>query len=99
VDNFNEILIQKAWKYGFCVLSLLYKLMRDMKNNMFSTNSVRLYLSIDWPYASTCFATDMVKYGSEVSAAVVSMWFSTYFPSPIGWLEYKKMKENLNMNV
>ncbi len=50
-------------------------------SSTFRTNEVTLFLAKKFPYASTSFAQDMVKYGDNVDSNIVENWFKRYFPT------------------
>jgi hypothetical protein len=46
----------------------------------FQTNEVTLFLSQRYPYATTCFAQDMLKHGDTVKSTIVEKWFPFILP-------------------
>ncbi len=61
----------------------------------FETNQVTLHLAKTKPYAATCFAQDMVKYGDTVPSIEVEKWFKRYFPSNVNQYEFRNLEANV----
>jgi len=65
VDKFNDNLILKAWKYGFSVVSLLCKLMRDMKTNLMCLLLVYLFI-VDEPCRVNLLKEPVQRFNTEL---------------------------------
>ena len=65
----------------------------------FQTNEVTLFLSRNFPYATTCFAQDMLKHGDTVKSTVVEKWFRGYFPSEVAAQQYRNLEANVTQTV
>jgi hypothetical protein len=65
----------------------------------FQTNQVTLHLAKTKPYASRCFAEDMVKFGDTVPSIEVEKWFKRYFPSNVNQYEFRNLEANVTQTV
>ena len=63
-DKFNANLTQKAWKYEVFVVSLLCKLMRDMKTNLMCLMLVYLFI-IDKPARVNLIKEPVQRFNTE----------------------------------
>jgi len=70
-----------------------------LSKSTFKTNEVTLFLSKRYPYATTCFAQDMLKHGDTVKSVVVEKWFKSYFPSEVAYSEYRMLEANVTQTV
>jgi len=70
-----------------------------LSKSTFETNEVTLFLSKRYPYATTCFAQDMLKHGDTVKSVVVEKWFKSYFPSEVAYSEYRMLEANVTQTV
>jgi len=67
VDKFNDNLILKAWKYRFSVVSLLCKLMRDMKTNLMCLLLVYLFI-VDEPCRVNLLKEPVQRFDTELAS-------------------------------
>ena len=70
-----------------------------LSKSTFKTNEVTLFLSKRYPYATTCFAQDMLKHGDTVKSVVVEKWFKSYFPSEVAYSEYRMLEANVTQTL
>jgi len=65
----------------------------------FETNQVTLFLSQRYPYATTCFAQDMLKHGDTVKSVIVEKWFRSYFPADTAFKLFRILEANVTQTV
>ncbi len=70
-----------------------------LSKSTFQTNAVTLFLARTKPYASRCFAEDMVKYGDTVPSIEVEKWFKRYFPSNVNQYEFRNLEANVTQTL
>lgn len=70
-----------------------------LSKSTFQTNEVTLFLSQRYPYATTCFAQDMLQYGDTVKSVIVEKWFRSYFPADTAFKLFRILEANVTQTV
>jgi hypothetical protein len=65
----------------------------------FQTNEVTLFLSQRYPYATTCFAQDMLKHGDTVKSTIVEKWFRSYFPAESAFKLFRILEATVTQTI